>query len=53
MTVPYRKPALTYEDQADLLMQRGLEADRDVLLRRLRAVGLLPLLRLLASLQAA
>lgn len=39
MTVPYRKPALTYEEQADLLMQRGLEADRDVLLRRLRAVG--------------
>lgn len=35
----YFKPATTYEQQADLLLQRGLAANRDVLLRRLQSVG--------------
>ncbi|HEY5894836.1 MAG TPA: Abi family protein [Chthoniobacterales bacterium] len=35
----YEKPALSFEAQADLLISRGLEADRDQLIRRLRATS--------------
>jgi abortive infection bacteriophage resistance protein len=35
----YTKPALTYEAQADQLLQRGLQADREELIRRLQAVS--------------
>jgi abortive infection bacteriophage resistance protein len=35
----YAKPALTYEQQADLLLSRGLQADRDTLITRLQAVN--------------
>lgn len=35
----YAKPALTYEDQADLLLSRGLIADKTVLVEKLRAVN--------------
>lgn len=35
----YDKPPLTFEQQADLLIFRGLSADRDVLISRLRAVN--------------
>jgi len=35
----YDKPPLTFEQQADLLISRGLTADRDVLISRLRAVN--------------
>ncbi|HVL66761.1 MAG TPA: Abi family protein [Vicinamibacterales bacterium] len=35
----YSKPALTYEQQADLILSRGMTADRDRLIRRLKAVG--------------
>jgi abortive infection bacteriophage resistance protein len=35
----YEKPPLTFEQQADLLISRGLIADRDVLISRLRAVN--------------
>ena len=35
----YNKPALTFEQQADLLLRRGLDADRDVLIARLHAVN--------------
>ncbi|MGH8020842.1 MAG: Abi family protein, partial [Opitutaceae bacterium] len=35
----YAKVPLSFEDQADLLLQRGLVADRDKLLARLRAVN--------------
>lgn len=35
----YLKPALTFEQQADLLLQRGLIADRALLVGRLRAVS--------------
>lgn len=34
----YDKHALTFEQQADLLLQRGLQADRDILINRLRVV---------------
>lgn len=37
--VKYQKPALTYEQQSDLLLLRGLVADREVMIRRLTAVG--------------
>ncbi|MBT3192985.1 MAG: Abi family protein [Verrucomicrobia bacterium] len=35
----YLKPALTFPDQADLLLSRGLAADRDTLIERLEAVN--------------
>jgi len=35
----YQKPPLSFEDQASLLMQRGLMADRAVLVSRLNAVN--------------
>jgi abortive infection bacteriophage resistance protein len=35
----YTKPSLTYDQQADLVLSRGLAADRQVLINRLRAVG--------------
>lgn len=35
----YHKPPLTFEQQADLLLQRGLVADRATLIARLRAVS--------------
>lgn len=35
----YAKPPLTYEKQADRLISRGLQADKDVLISRLRAVS--------------
>ena len=35
----YEKKPLSFEDQADLLMCRGLQADRDELIRRLEAVS--------------
>jgi len=35
----YAKPSLTYEQQADLVLSRGLATDRQVLIERLRAVG--------------
>jgi abortive infection bacteriophage resistance protein len=37
--VKFLKPALTYEQQADLLLARGLIAERAVLIRRLQSVG--------------
>jgi abortive infection bacteriophage resistance protein len=37
--VEYTKPPLTFEEQADLLLQRGLIADRSTLLARLRSVS--------------
>lgn len=39
MTVKFRKPAFSHEQLADLVIGRGLVADRDRLLRRFRAVG--------------
>jgi abortive infection bacteriophage resistance protein len=35
----YKKPPLSYEEQADLLMSRGLIADRDLLVSRLKEVN--------------
>lgn len=35
----YTKPALTFEQQAAQLLERGLEADRDLLIARLRSVS--------------
>lgn len=35
----YSKSPLTFEQQADLLLQRGLEADRDQLIRRLQSTN--------------
>ena len=35
----YQKAALSFDAQADLLLSRGLEADRDELIARLRAVS--------------
>ena len=35
----YEKPALTFDEQADLLIQRGLLSDREELLGRLRSVS--------------
>ncbi len=35
----FTKPALTFEQQADRLLERGLMADREVLLRRLNATS--------------
>lgn len=35
----YVKPSMTFEQQADLLLARGLSADRSVLIDRLRSVG--------------
>jgi len=35
----YEKPPLTFEQQADLLISRGLVADRDILISRLQAVN--------------
>lgn len=35
----YTKPPLSFEDQADLLLQRGLVSDRDALVRRLNATS--------------
>ncbi len=35
----YSKPALTYEEQADLLLWRGLQADRGLLISRLKRVN--------------
>ncbi|MBI4024009.1 MAG: Abi family protein [Verrucomicrobia bacterium] len=35
----YAKPPLTYEQQADLLIQRGLTVNRDLLIKRLQAVN--------------
>lgn len=35
----YTKPPLTFEEQADLLLHRGLIADRGILLARLRSVS--------------
>jgi abortive infection bacteriophage resistance protein len=37
--VKYEKKALSFEQQADLLLDRGLSADRDQLIRRLRATS--------------
>lgn len=35
----YTKPALTFEQQADQLLQRGLKADKDQLVKRLEATS--------------
>ena len=35
----YTKPSLTYEEQADVLISRGLLADRDVLIATLQNVN--------------
>ena len=35
----YTKPPLTFEEQADLIISRGLNADRDRLIRRLKNVN--------------
>jgi abortive infection bacteriophage resistance protein len=35
----YVKPALTYEEQADLLLSRGLSAERELLVTRLQSVN--------------
>lgn len=35
----YTKPALTYEEQADRLLERGLSANRDLLISRLNVSG--------------
>ena len=35
----YSKPPLTFQDQADLLLSRGLQADRDDLIQKLQAVN--------------
>ena len=35
----YTKPALTFEQQADQLIQRGLKADKDPLVKRLEATS--------------
>ena len=35
----YTKPATTYEQQADLILARGMQADRALLLERLRSTG--------------
>ncbi|MFZ5368418.1 MAG: Abi family protein [Spirochaetota bacterium] len=35
----YNKKPLTYEEQADLLIQRGLIADKKVLIERLKSVN--------------
>jgi len=35
----YTKPSLTYEEQADLLISRGLLADRDILIATLQNVN--------------
>ncbi len=35
----YTKPALTFEQQADQLIARGLRADRDQLVKRLEATS--------------
>jgi abortive infection bacteriophage resistance protein len=35
----YQKPPLSFEAQADLLLGRGLEGDRDLVIERLRAVN--------------
>jgi len=37
--VKYAKPPLTYEEQADQLLQRGLVADRTLLINRLHCVN--------------
>jgi len=37
--VRYDKPALTWEQQADMLLSRGLSADRDLLIQRLKQVN--------------
>lgn len=39
VSVQYVKPALTFEQQADLLILRGLECDRDELICRLQSVS--------------
>ena len=38
-SVKYSKPALTYQQQADLLLRRGLAADREELIGRLKVVS--------------
>lgn len=35
----YEKPFLTYDEQADLLIARGLMADREELVGKLERVG--------------
>ncbi|MFC1497347.1 Abi family protein [Verrucomicrobiota bacterium] len=35
----YAKPSLTFEQQADLLLERGLNADRDTLITRIKEVN--------------
>ncbi len=35
----YTKPALTLEEQADLLLNRGMAGDRNIMIARLRTVG--------------
>ena len=35
----YHKPSLTFDAQADLIIARGLQADRELLITRLRAVN--------------
>jgi len=35
----YRKPPFTFEDQAELLLSRGLQADKNILITRLQAVN--------------
>lgn len=37
--VEYSKPSLTFEEQAELLLSRGLQADKSVLITRLHAVN--------------
>ena len=37
--MPYTKPAKTLEEQADLLLSRGMIADRDLLIQRLESVN--------------
>jgi abortive infection bacteriophage resistance protein len=35
----YQKPHLTFEQQADLLLSRGMKADKQELVEKLRAVN--------------
>ena len=39
MTMEFTKPFLTYDEQADLLISRGMVADRDALVEHLQDVG--------------
>lgn len=45
-SMEYTKPSLTYEEQADLLISRGLLADRDILIATLQNVNYYRLVKL-------